>query len=223
MEAWQPAAVGAGWTLTTSARTRLTTRMTASRLAPARLAGGTTHLLDSKIGRGAAQALPIRRRHTPPFDGVREAEPGADPETPTAREWSRGRGRSRRRRLQSRGRNGASIEGCRVQPQRRPLGVPFQGRGRSAAGAGATPGLRGAAYPFAEKRRLLYVAMTRARNGAYLVADPVQPSTFVTELLKESDGLRQIGELAPECARCHRGRLRPLTEPNVPHLLRLKL
>ena len=85
------------------------------------------------------------------------------------------------------------------------------------------PPVSGGVYPFAEKRRLLYVAMTRARNGAYLVADPVQPSTFVTELLKESDGLRQIGELAPECARCHRGRLRPLTEPNVSHLLRLKL
>ena len=45
------------------------------------------------------------------------------------------------------------------------------------------PPVSGGAYPYAEERRLLYVAMTRARNGAYLVADPVQPSTFVTELL----------------------------------------
>ena len=65
------------------------------------------------------------------------------------------------------------------------------------------------AYPFAEERRLFYVAMTRTRSGAYLVTDPVRPSTFVTELLRESDGLRLIGELAPECPRCRRGRLRP--------------
>ena len=64
-------------------------------------------------------------------------------------------------------------------------------------------------YPFAEERRLFYVAMTRARIGAYLVTDPVQPSRFVTELLKESDELRQIGEVAQECPRCRRGRLRP--------------
>ena len=68
-------------------------------------------------------------------------------------------------------------------------------------------------YPFAEERRLFYVAMTRARIGAYLVTDPVRPSTFVTELLKESDGLRQIGEFAPECPRCRRGRLRPPQNP----------
>ena len=75
------------------------------------------------------------------------------------------------------------------------------------------PPVSGGAYPFAEERRLFYVAMTRARNGAYLVTDPVQPSTFVMELLKESDELRQIGELASECPRCRRGRLRPSRSP----------
>ncbi|MCY4529582.1 MAG: UvrD-helicase domain-containing protein [Chloroflexi bacterium] len=75
------------------------------------------------------------------------------------------------------------------------------------------PPVSGGAYPFAEERRLFYVAMTRARNGAYLVTDPVQPSTFVTELLRESDELRRIGELAPECPRCRRGRLRPSRSP----------
>ena len=75
------------------------------------------------------------------------------------------------------------------------------------------PPVSGGAFPFAEERRLFYVAMTRARNGAYLVTDPVRPSTFVTELLKESDELRQIGELAPGCPRCRRGRLRPSQSP----------
>ena len=69
------------------------------------------------------------------------------------------------------------------------------------------PPASGGGYPFAEERRLFYVAMTRARNGAYLVTDSVQPSTFVTELLDESDELRRIGELAPECPRCRKGRL----------------
>lgn len=62
-------------------------------------------------------------------------------------------------------------------------------------------------YPFAEERRLFYVAMTRARVGAYLLTDPTRPSTFVTELLEQFGNLRQLGALAPECPRCLRGRL----------------
>ena len=71
------------------------------------------------------------------------------------------------------------------------------------------PPVRGEEYPFAEERRLFYVAMTRARIGTYLMTDPARPSAFVTELLRESDGLRQIGGLAPRCPRCRRGRLSP--------------
>ncbi len=67
------------------------------------------------------------------------------------------------------------------------------------------PPVSGGAYPFAEERRLFYVAMTRARTGAYLVTDPVRPSQFVTELLRGSDDLRRIGELATKCPRCGRG------------------
>ena len=73
------------------------------------------------------------------------------------------------------------------------------------------PPLEGTAYPHAEERRLLYVALTRARRGAYLVADPVHPSPFVEELRHEPGGLRQVGELradgAPRCPRCLSGRL----------------
>ncbi len=79
------------------------------------------------------------------------------------------------------------------------------------------PPVSGGAYPFAEERRLFYVAMTRVRHGAYLVTDPVRPSTFVMELLREPSELRQIGELALECPRCRRGRLRPSQSPR--HLI----
>ena len=78
------------------------------------------------------------------------------------------------------------------------------------------PPVSGGAYPFAEERRLLYVAMTRARHGTYLVTDPVRPSAVVTELLRESDELRQIGELAPECPRCRKGVLQVINGKRGP-------
>ena len=69
----------------------------------------------------------------------------------------------------------------------------------------------GGAYPHAEERRLFYVAMTRARRGAYLVADSLRPSAFVEELLRESPALRRLGEFrrdrTPACPRCRTGRL----------------
>ena len=71
------------------------------------------------------------------------------------------------------------------------------------------PPTHGKAFAFAEERRLFYVALTRARNGTYLITDPNRPSAFVLELLKQSDSLHQIGELAPamSCPRCPNGRL----------------
>ena len=69
----------------------------------------------------------------------------------------------------------------------------------------------GASYPHAEERRLFYVAITRARRGAYLVADARRPSAFVNELLRESTGLRRLGEFmrdnTPKCPRCRTGTL----------------
>ena len=62
------------------------------------------------------------------------------------------------------------------------------------------------AVPYAEERRLFYVATTRARRGTYLIADAQQPSEFVVELLQSHPKLRQIGRLrlepAPRCPRC---------------------
>ncbi|WP_232364554.1 UvrD-helicase domain-containing protein [Salinimonas lutimaris] len=39
-------------------------------------------------------------------------------------------------------------------------------------------------FAHAEERRLFYVALTRARNKCYLIADPYAPSAFLDELLK---------------------------------------
>ena len=69
------------------------------------------------------------------------------------------------------------------------------------------PPLLGDAYPFAEERRLFYVAMTRARTAAYLVSDALRPSGFALELCRESSLVREIGKLAWKCPRCPSGRL----------------
>ena len=73
------------------------------------------------------------------------------------------------------------------------------------------PPTSGKPYPFAEERRLFYVAMTRARIGAYFITNPVRPSAFVTELHEQSGSLRQLGALAPKCPDCNRGRLVKIT------------
>ena len=68
------------------------------------------------------------------------------------------------------------------------------------------------AFPFAEERRLFYVAITRARRGVYLITDPDRPSAFVFELLRESGDIRQLGEFpppSPPCPRCLSGHLVP--------------
>jgi DNA helicase-4 len=63
------------------------------------------------------------------------------------------------------------------------------------------------AEPFqhAEERRLFYVALTRARHGAYLVATGGRPSAFVTELLKGGYDVTTFGtppKDAPDCPSC---------------------
>ncbi len=71
------------------------------------------------------------------------------------------------------------------------------------------PPVSGKGYPFAEERRLFYVAMTRARIGVYLVTDSARPSTFVTELIRMPGELQMLGYFAPQCPHCSSGRLVP--------------
>ena len=65
-------------------------------------------------------------------------------------------------------------------------------------------------HPNAEERRLLYVAMTRARHRTFLLEEGDHRSTFVEELLDASDGIDAFGQPpaanAP-CPDCRKGRL----------------
>ena len=66
------------------------------------------------------------------------------------------------------------------------------------------------AHPNAEERRMLYVAVTRARRQVFLLADSGPPSEFVTELINGGYDVEVFGR-PPErdvcCPRCTGGRL----------------
>lgn len=74
------------------------------------------------------------------------------------------------------------------------------------------------AYPFAEERRLFYVALTRARHRVYLLFDAVSHSPFIRELKSGGYPIEEH-ELAGEfvqasvpvvpCPRCATGEIRP--------------
>jgi DNA helicase-4 len=73
------------------------------------------------------------------------------------------------------------------------------------------------AYPHAEERRLLYVAMTRARYAVYLLADSKEPSRFVSELAGiDCDVHMQGAEGRADvpCPVCREGRLTLRTGKN---------
>ena len=60
-------------------------------------------------------------------------------------------------------------------------------------------------YPNAEERRLFYVALTRARKHIYILADPMNPSVFVSELLRggyELDVAKSDDSEAGVCPKC---------------------
>ena len=71
-------------------------------------------------------------------------------------------------------------------------------------------------FPYAEERRVFYVALTRAQQAVLLVADPYAPSEFVTELL-DSDAVG-VADGAPAqispCPACTAGRLRVVRPPD---------
>ena len=71
------------------------------------------------------------------------------------------------------------------------------------------PPTHGDPYPFAEERRLFYVALTRARRAVYLITDPVRPSQFVREMLKNSPEVSVRDGMRPPCPACGKGALIP--------------
>ena len=65
-------------------------------------------------------------------------------------------------------------------------------------------------HPNAEERRLLYVALTRARRQVFLLAEGGPPSAFATEIIGDRKGVTVFGR-PPEgdvaCPQCKEGRL----------------
>ncbi len=69
-------------------------------------------------------------------------------------------------------------------------------------------------FPHAEERRLLYVAITRAKRAAFLLANTVRSSVFATEIA-EMDGVSDLAKLARSnpCPDCSTGDLKMRTGP----------
>lgn len=75
------------------------------------------------------------------------------------------------------------------------------------------------AFTYAEERRLFYVALTRAKHRAYIIADMANASCFVTELIAEHDIEQhefstEVDQLHGEdmnCMRCNGGVLKKQT------------
>ena len=66
-------------------------------------------------------------------------------------------------------------------------------------------------YPFAEERRLFYVAITRAKKHAYVLYKETCPSPFITDIGKALNTDNNIKD-AMLCPWCRNGNLRPISE-----------
>ncbi len=66
-------------------------------------------------------------------------------------------------------------------------------------------------YPFAEERRLFYVAITRARKHAFVLYKETCPSPFVTEIEKAING-GQVTDNTMVCPWCKNGNLRSIAD-----------
>ena len=79
-------------------------------------------------------------------------------------------------------------------------------------------------YAFAEERRLLYVALTRAKRAVFGFYDPVSPSVFIRELagiegVQVNDDRFEEGKQAGEvCPKCSDGKLWPKMGARGPFL-----
>ena len=71
------------------------------------------------------------------------------------------------------------------------------------------PPTHGDPFPSAEERRLFYVALTRARKAVYLITDPVRPSPFVKELIRNCPQITVRPGMRPPCLACQEGTLIP--------------
>jgi len=57
-------------------------------------------------------------------------------------------------------------------------------------------------FPFAEERRLFYVAMTRTKNSNYLLVNKNNPSRFIEELLLDNQNIKIMNDIL-YCPKCH--------------------
>lgn len=60
-------------------------------------------------------------------------------------------------------------------------------------------------FPHAEERRILYVALTRAKQHVYILGDPSKRSVFVNELIGDHDIIHNFRPPGPQCKKCGQG------------------
>ena len=63
------------------------------------------------------------------------------------------------------------------------------------------------AYPFAEERRLMYVALTRTKNACYLMVESINKSVFIEELEKQEGWEDPYAQDFKPCPKCRTGKL----------------